>query len=344
MAEIEELLRCGKLIEADRLLFQARESYGSETELTRLSQRLDRLYQHEADSEVRALISDAEARLEEGDFTRAFEVLDKARAVAPPGSSLDGEVAAVADRAQRRQQELQLQRSVAEVEGRLLVLIRRNDFVSARQTLAAAEAELGAREAIEPLRRLLSRTADEWIQGLVQQAGVAFEAERFADAADRLEKILAFDPGNDWIRSRLDRARDGQRRQQEELRIREERDATARRLLREAEQARDGRDVLKARLLVARALELKPEFSEAARLARTLDQQHRTAELEHSTLRTAPLSPGLMQAYVEIEGFRAAGDSVAAWRRLGEAIEEFGEIDTFMKLRRQIAEEILDED
>ena len=51
-----------------------------------------------------------------------------------------------------------------------------------------------------------------------------------------------------------------------------------------------------------------------------------------------------MKAYTDIEGMRANGDSLAAWQRLNAAIEEFGEIDTFMKLRRQIAEEILDED
>ena len=50
-----------------------------------------------------------------------------------------------------------------------------------------------------------------------------------------------------------------------------------------------------------------------------------------------------MKAYSDIEGLRAAGDSVAAWRRLNDAIEEFGEIDTFTKLRRQIAEEVLEE-
>ena len=50
-----------------------------------------------------------------------------------------------------------------------------------------------------------------------------------------------------------------------------------------------------------------------------------------------------MQAFSDIEGRRAAGDSVAAWRRLNDAIEQFGEIDTLMHLRRQIAEEILDE-
>ncbi len=342
--EVDGLLQSGKLIEADRMLFQARERQGSSPELTTLRRRLDSLYQHEAETEVRGLVSDAEARLEEEDFTRAFEILDKARATAPSDSSLNEQIAAVTDRARARQRELQSQRSVADVERRLLVLIRRKDFVAARKVLATAEAEPDVQAAIEPLRRLLSRTVDEWIQGLVKQAGVAFEAERFEAAADCLEKVLGLDPDNDWIRSRLERARAGFRQQQERIRRQDDREARARGFLREAERARDAKDVLKARLLIANALELKPDFSEATALARTLDQQHRAAEIELSSLRTAPLSPGLMKAYTDIEGFRAAGNAVAAWRRLNEAIEEFGEIDTFMSLRRKIAEEILDQD
>ncbi len=284
-------------------------------------------------------------------------ILDKASAAAAPGSPLDEEIGAAADRARRRQADQQQRRSIAEVERRLLVLIRRKDFMKAREVLAAAEAELGPRPVVEPLRRLLSRAVDEWIQVLVKEAGVAFEAERFAAAADCLGQVLALDPDNDWIRSRLERARSGLARQQEEIRRRGEREAKARALVREAEKARDDRDVLKARLLVANALELKPGFGEAAALARDLDRQDRAAErqdraaerqdraaeLEHRGLRTVPLSPGLMKAFNDVEGLRAAGDSLAAWHRLADAIEELGEIDTLMKLRRQIAEEILDD-
>ncbi len=344
VGEVEELLRSGKLIEADRMLFQARETHGSDPRLTTLRQRLDESYQRGVESEVRALVSRAEAHLDEEDFTRALETLDKARTTAAPGSPLIEEIAEATHRVRRRQQEQQQRRSIVEVERRLLVLIRRKDFVAGRKLLAAAEAESGSPAAIEPLHRLLSRTIDESIQELVKQAGIAFEAERFDTAVDCLGKVLVLDPGNDWIRSRLERARSGLARQQDEIRRRTERDAKAHALLRAAEKARAEEDVLKARLLVANALKLKPDFGEAAALAKNLDQQHRAAELEISSLRTTPLSPGLMKAYTDIEGFRAAGDSLAAWHRLGEAIEEFGEIDTFMKLRRQIAAEILDDD
>ncbi len=229
--------------------------------------------------------------------------------------------------------------SVVEVERRLLHLIRKQDLVTARETLAAAVADSSSEAAFEPLFRLLSRTVNERIQDLVGQAGLSFEAERFDDAADCLSQVLALDPGDDWIRNRLERARAGQRRQEEEIRRRQQQEAKARARLRAAEQASADRDVLKARLLLAEALELEPDLEEAAALATQLDQQTRAAEL--SSLRTTPLSPGLMKAYADIEGLRAGGDFLAAWRRLKEAIEEFGEIDTFIKLRRQIAEEIM---
>ncbi len=341
--EVDELLQSGKLIEADRMLFQAQESQGPSPELTTLRRRLDALYQREAEVEVRELISDAETFLEEEDFTRAFEILDKARATAPPESPLNERIVAATQQAKGRQKDLQNQRAVAEVERRLLILIRRQDFVAARQLLATAGAEPDAGTAFEPLRRLLSKTIDDWIQGLVKEAGIAFEAEQFKVAADRLERVLELDPDNGWIRSRLDRARAGLKRQQEEIRRRDEQEARARDLLRQAERAHEEKDVLKARILVANALKLKPDFQQATELARSLDQQDRAAELELSTLRTTPLAPGLMKAYTEIEGFRAAGNTVAAWRRLNEAIEEFGEMDTLAQLRRQLAEEILDQ-
>ncbi len=234
--------------------------------------------------------------------------------------------------------------AVAELEGRLLDLIRRQDLAAAQEALTQGEAELGSESDFEPLSRLVAKTVEERIQELVKQAGVAFEAERFGSAIDSLRQVLELDPKNAWIRSRLARAEAGQQRQEVEVRRRRTRDAKLRAYLREAETARDGNDVLRARLLVAKALELKPDDAGAAALARSFDQPHRAAELQHSSLRTTPLSPGLMKAYTDIEGLRAAGDSLAAWRRLGEAIEEFGESDTFMKLRRQIAEEILDGD
>ena len=62
---------------------------------------------------------------------------------------------------------------------------------------------------------------------------------------------------------------------------------------------------------------------------------------ELSSLKTTPISAGLMRAFDDIEARRARGDPVGAWRLLRDAIEEHGENDTFTQLRRRIAEEIL---
>ena len=254
---------------------------------------------------------------------------------------LRGEVDAAVETARRARQRHR-QRYLDEVEQRLLSLIRKRELVAAREVLARAGTEMGSESAIEPLVRLLARTVDERIQELVQRAGVAFEAERFEAAAKSLRQVLALDPDNAWIRSRLERAEAGQRLGEEEARRRRDRHQRARDYLREALAARASQDLLKARLLVAKALELKPEDREAAALAKDLDQQDRAAEL--SSLRTNPLSPALMKAYTDIEGLRATGDALGAWKRLNDAIEEFGEIDAFASLRRTLAEEILDDD
>ena len=156
---------------------------------------------------------------------------------------------------------------------------------------------------------------------------------------DHLGQAFELDSDNAWIEDRLKRARAERLRQEEEIRRRNERDEAACSSLRQAREARDAGDVLKARLLVAKALELRPDDAEATALGRTLDRQQRAAEL--SSLKTTPLSAGLMQAFSDIESRRAEGDALAAWRLLRDAIEEYGEIDTFTKLRRQIAEEIL---
>ncbi len=341
VTEVEDLLSSGKLIEADRVLFQAQEAHGPDPELSTMRDRLDALYQSEVETEVRGLLSRAEAHMDENDFSRAVEVLDKARAAAPASSPLLRDIDAAAAEVRRRSDEQRQRQAVDEAERRLLVLIRRKDFTEAREMLSQAATRLGS-PAIEPLSKLLRRTVDDWIQGLVKDAGVAFEAERFADAATCLEQVLAVEPDNGWIKNRLERARQGERRQQAEIRRREEQEAKANALVREAEQARDGGDVLRARLLVAGALELSPDFERAAVLARSLDRQDRATELEMSSLRTTPLSPELMKAYTDVEELRAAGDPVAAWRRLNEAIEALGEIDTLMNMRRQIAEEILE--
>ncbi len=387
--EVDTLLQSGKLIEADRMLFQGQETHGVTTEITTMRSRLDELYQESVESEVRELMASAETSAREEAFTHAFEILDKARATAPPLSPLAGEVDVVTEDLRHQQSERQRRATIDQAERLLIALIQRQDLVAARDVLAEAEAKVGTDPALEPLRQLLSKTLEERIRDLIKEAGVAFESEDFETASRCLAQALELDPDNSWIHGRLEKARGGSKRQQEQARHKQERDGElarisslidaqdleaatrgfhdavsrlgsddafsqlgerlselrreveANRHLAAARAARDDDDILKARLLVARVLELRPDDHDAAGLARDLDREHRAAELQLSTLQTRPLSPALAKAFTDIESLRAEGDPLGAWRLLRDAIEQFGEIDTFTRLRRLIADEIL---
>lgn len=389
--EVDTLLQSGRLIEADRKLFQAEEEHGTTTELSTMRARLDRLYQKSVEEEVRELVAGAEAASRDGEPTRALEILNKARATAPPLSPLSREVEAALGSLEQCREEQRRRATIDDAERRLLTLIQRRELVAARDVLTSTAAEVGEDPALGPLRQLVSKTVEERVRELVKDAGVAFESESFEAAGESLAEALELDPENSWIRARLEKTRSRQAEQEETARRETERadeltrisslidgrdleaatrrlhaavgrlgsdeafnqlgerlaalrrEVDARRYLEEARQAREAGDILKARLLVAKVLELAPGDADAATLGQTLDREHRAAELQLSTLKTRPLSPALAKAFTEIEDLRARGDSLGAWRLLQGAIEELGENDTFNRLRRVIADEILSE-
>ncbi len=341
VAEVDTLLQSGKLIEADRILFQARESHGSTSELTTMKARLDRLYRVNLESLVRDQIAQADGLADNADFAGARAILDKALNVAPPGTSLLQSVEAAITTIEGRRESHRRQQAIANAERRLVQLIGRRDLTAAKNALDSDCAELGEGSDLQPLRQLLARTIEEHIKDLVQRAGIAHDENRFADAATCLAEILELDPENRWIRDRLQKAKASRAQQVAERRRLQQRDSDARSLLQQAQEAHRGKDVLKARDLVAKALELCPDDADALDLARSLDREHRNTDLQLQGLRTTPLSPALMQAFTDIEVMRAKGDSVAAWQLLKKALETFGEMETFTQLRRKIAEEIL---
>lgn len=282
--QAEALLDRGALMEADRILFQATESYGSGGDLAAVRRRLDELYHRELAAKVRGLLDQAEKLAAAGDTGQALEAVRMAQAMAPEDLELARELAARAH------------------EVRALV----------------NSAERRGREAAEIAAR---------VRDLVREAGLAFEAERFQEAADRLREALESTPDDPWLRSRLEAAEAGQRRLEEA----EGRRREARSLLRQAQAAESCRDVLKAQLLVTKALELAPENPEARALAKALDGR--------------PIGPALtpeVAAVVnEIEDLRRCGETLAAWRRIQEAIEELGDDEALDGLRREIADELL---
>jgi len=341
VSEVDTLLQSGKLIEADRVLFQARESYGSTSELTTMKAKLDRLYQVNIETLVREQIAQANELADNADFAGALKILDKARAAAPPSSSLLQSVETAITTIGEQRDSHRRSRGIANAERRLVQLIGRRDLTAAKNTLDNDCSELGEGSDLRPLRQLLAKTIEEHIKDLVQRAGIAHDENRFADAADCLTEILELDPKNRWIRDRLQKVRASQAQQAKEQQRLQQQDSDARALLQQAQTAHRERDVLKARVLIARALELRPDDADMLDLARSLDREHRNTELQLRGLRTTPLSPALMQAFTDIETMRAQGDPVAAWQLLKRAIETFGEVETFTQLRRKIAEEVL---
>ncbi len=389
--EVDRLLQNGKLIEADRVLFQAREAHGTAPELTTMRTRLDALYQTSVKSEVRTLMSRADLLVQNDDYSQALEVLEKARATAPPRSSLAGDVNGAIDNLRRGHNERQARRSITEIAHRLDVMIQQQELVAAREMLNQAEVELGADPAFQALRKRLASTFSVRIQEIVKQAGVAYEGQDFATAAHYMRQVVELEPDNAWIRKQLEQAEIAHSEQEDEAQLeratteqlaaindlitagdlkaaaqrlhaattrlgpcdafceleqrlaelREE--AEIRFFCRQAEEARAEDDILRARLLVAKALQRRPADPDATNLARVLEREHRAAELRLSTAPATAMTPAQSEAFSEIEATRAQGDPVAAWRLLQEAIETFGDVDAFTLLRRQIAEEILEE-
>ncbi len=337
VARVEELLASGQLMQADRVLFQAAETLGSPPPLAAVRERLDKLHHRELDSEVRGLVEGADDLAAAGEIERALEVLRKARVLVPAGCELEQTL-------QRRIRELEhgmvegdRLRAVARSEREILHLVQRRQLAAAAAALAVAREELGAAEAFDTLRQLIEKTREERLQSLVQQAGVAFEAEDFGRAADLLRQALELRDEDPWIRDRLRRAESELGRQQEERRRAED----SRAFLHQAEEASRAEDYLKARLLVAKAIELAPENAAARALAKRLDRA--SLDEDSGFGRTEPVPPGLYEVLGDIEALRRQGEVKAAWKRLRAAIEELGEIEPLVGLRKKIADELLGE-
>ncbi len=280
---VEALLDRGSLIEADRILFQAIETYGDDGGLQRVRRRLDELYHHELATNVRALLDEAESLAESGTIEAALEAVRKAQAMVPEDPELARELAARAHEVRAR--------------------------------ISSSE------------RRSRERTQIARVGELVRDAGVAFEAERFRDAADLLRQALELTPEDPWLRNRLAAAEAGRRRLEEQERRRQK----ASLLLRQAEAAESCRDILKARLLVTEALEHEPDNPEAQALAKVLDRRPIVPAL----------TPEVAAVAAEVHELRRRGELLPAWRRIQEAIEELGTDEALEELRREIAEELL---
>ena len=124
-------------------------------------------------------------------------------------------------------------------------------------------------------------------------------------------------------------------------RLETERRGAARRLLDEAEQSKQDGDLFKARLLVAEAGRLDPDDSTITLFARMLD----SAAQENVEGSPVPLHEhsGMLHTIAEIEKLRVEREPLKAWKALQQAIEHFGERSELVALRKELAEQILEE-
>ncbi len=124
-------------------------------------------------------------------------------------------------------------------------------------------------------------------------------------------------------------------------RLDEQRRAGAQRLLNEAEQSRVDGDLFKARLLVAEASRLDPDDSAISHFARMLDSTVKK-ELPDDLIPLDDQS-GVLHTIAEIERLRVEGQPLRAWKALQQAVEHFGERSELAHLRKELAEQILEE-
>lgn len=121
----------------------------------------------------------------------------------------------------------------------------------------------------------------------------------------------------------------------------EQRRAAAHRLLSEAESSRESGDLFKARLLVAEAGRLDPDDTAIGHFATMLD----SAAQETVVGSPVPLDDQsvMLHTIAEIERLRVEKEPLKAWKALQQAIEHFGERLELTDLRKELAEQILEE-
>lgn len=208
---VESAIAAGKLVEADRALFQAFEAFGKIDRLRELRKELDELHHRELELEVRALLDEAASLVAEGEIAGARSSLDKARIMAPGDSALAAEIeerrrsvdAAAVEWGKRRHERL-----AAEIER--LIESRNLEQAEALMSEAAKGTPPMDEEEQALFDRLRERIADafqERVNALIHEAGLAIEARRYAAAIPFLEQALDLSPDDDWLADRLAQAK-----------------------------------------------------------------------------------------------------------------------------------------
>jgi len=208
---IEKLIGNGKLVEADRELYQALETFGHEKALTKLRSNLEKIHHQERNLQVRALLEEAAKLAEAGEVSKALKSLAKARITAPARSELQGEIDAAEERCRAQLKDLELARALHGLETKVRKTLEEAGAASAQaelQGLASRFEGPTGQIVFDGLRQAVADAYQDRVNHLIRDAGTAIEAKRFGEAVVHLEEALAIDPTDEWIQDRLSQARE----------------------------------------------------------------------------------------------------------------------------------------
>ena len=281
-------------------------------QVERVEQRVLRLLRKRRLKEARDELQDAVVELGTHDVLHSLDqILD--RAVQERQNELGGE----AGRALEQGEYSLAIRCLSEV----LELDPENAWVRAqldraRKLFEESEAEAALRRHEDEERRIDFAALEAMVErGELREAG---------NMLDILAGRWGAEPAESWRR-----------------RLEEEKVTAARRLLDEAEAAKEDGDLFQARLLIAEAGRLDPDDSTIGLFAHMLDAEAQE-RVEGSPV---PLheNSGVLHTIAEIEKLRVEKLPLQAWKALQQAIEHFGERAELVELRKELAEQILEE-
>lgn len=293
---------------------------------TRRLEELSRTLAERGTEQRQALIADTRLRLIERidalDYPGAREVLTKAEARLGPDSNSQS-----------------LKNFLVEIylEG-----------IHQRVRQAAAAFGIGNYEdAVALLRQALRLNPDNtWVRDRLEDARQRLdlqqrEAPAEVELAADLSAIEDAASRGDLVTAR-DLLQEAEKRWQTSSRLRPLRKSLDAQIAEELEEllvragaARDKHDFLKARLLVARALELDQENADALALIDSLDNAQ-----EATSSAASDLAPSIAEIHQSI----ARGENLEAWKSVRIAIEHFGDLEILSSLQRQIAERLLSDE
>ncbi len=208
---VEKLVGDGKLVEADRELYQALEAFGQEEALTKLRASLEEIHHQERNLQTRELLDEAAQLAGAGEIHEAVKNLEKARIMAPVRSALQEEIDEAEERYRTQLQEQSQVKTLRGLEAQVRKTLDEDGPEQAQaqlEVLAPRFESSAGRIVFEGLRQAIADAYQERVNHLIHEAGVAIEAKRFDEAITHLEEALAIDSTDEWIQDRLSQARE----------------------------------------------------------------------------------------------------------------------------------------